>query len=160
MQLSTISPAPSACTSATQSSVRRGSGLRSRRVAGVAAHAPLAVCVAQAVHADHHALHAEGLGQFGHECRALQRGRVDRDLVGPRAQHAARLFDRADPAGDAERDVDDAGDALHPVRVDTTPLGAGADVVEHEFVRAGVAVARGEFLDRANDDVVAESARP
>ena len=45
-------------------------------VAGVGAHAPLAVAVAQAVDADHHALHAEGLGQFIDQLGPLQRRRV------------------------------------------------------------------------------------
>ncbi len=64
---------------------------------------------------------------------------------------------RADAAGDAERDVEHARHAAHPGAIDRAALGARGDVVEHQLVRALVAIARGELQDVADDAVVAEA---
>src|SRR5690606_5064951 len=72
-------------------------------------------------------------------------------------QHPTRLFDAADAAGDAERDVQLARHAFHPVDVDTAPFRAGGDVVEHQLVGAFVTIAPRQFDDVAAVDVVTES---
>jgi hypothetical protein len=123
----------------------------------MAAHAPLAVVVAQRVDADHHALHAEGIGKFGDQRRAFQRRRVDRDLVGAGMQHRARFVDAANASSDAERDVEQPRQLFDPTAVNAAPLRARGDVVEHQLVGAGIAVAPREFGDVAHVDVVAET---
>src|SRR5690606_17866824 len=60
-------------------------------------------------------------------------------------------------AGDAKRNVQHAGCALHPVAVHATPVRTGGDVVEHQFVRTLVAVAQRQLLDAADIDVVAKA---
>src|SRR3546814_8297331 len=47
--------------------------------------------------------------------------------------------------------------ALDPGRVDAAPVRAGADVVEHQLVGAGIAIARRQRDDVAHVDVVAEA---
>src|SRR3546814_4338508 len=71
-------------------------------------------------------------------------------------QHGTRILDAADAACDAERDVDDACYPLHPVAAFAAPLWAGGDVVEHQLVRALLAVTQRELDDIAHVDVVAE----
>ena len=72
-------------------------------------------------------------------------------------QHSARAFDAVDTAGHAERDVQQVGDALDPAHVDATGFRTGTDVVEHQFVRALVAIAQCQIDDVAHVDVVAEA---
>jgi hypothetical protein len=139
--------------------VQRASGQRPRlvRVAAVLAHTPLAVGVAQAVDAGDDALHAERRGELVDQLRSLERRRIDRYLVGAGVQDCARVGDAAYTAGNAERNIDDAGDAFDPGAIDRALLRARRDVVEHEFVGAGVTVTPREILDRTHDDVVAEA---
>src|SRR5699024_6725930 len=107
--------------------VERAPAQRTRacRIAGVLTHAPGAVLVAQAVDADDHALHAEGIGQFVYQRGTFQCRRIDRHLVGTGMQHATRILDAADASGNAERNVDDASHAFDPVTVHRAPAGAG-----------------------------------
>src|SRR3546814_13644540 len=69
-------------------------------------------------------------------------------LAGAGLQHAPRRRHVGDAAGNAERDVDLPRHALDPGRVDAAHVRAGADVVEHQLVGAGIAIAR-----RPRDDV-------
>src|SRR3546814_7781000 len=91
---------------------------------------PISVEVALRIDANHHALHAERVGQLADQGRPLERGRVDRHLVGAGLQHAPCRRHVADTAGNAERDVDRARHALDPGRIDAAPVRAGTDVVE------------------------------
>src|SRR5690606_24988986 len=127
----------------------------SRRVAGVLVDVVVAVAL-ERIDADHDALRAEALREPIDQIRVLERRGVDRDLVRPEVQHALGVLDRADAAGDAERDVEHGRDAVHPAPVDGAAVRARGDVVEHELVRALVAVAAGEVHDVADDAVVAE----
>src|SRR5690606_37417428 len=138
--------------------VERAAGqcVRTIRIAGELVHAPFAVGTPQTVDAYHHALTAECLRQLGDQRRPLQRWRVDRYLVSARMQHLAGLLDRADAAGDAEWNVDDARNLLDPTAVDAAVLRAGGDVVEHQFVGTLVAIAQRQRDDVTHVNVVAE----
>jgi hypothetical protein len=131
-------------------------GAAAGRVARVLVHA-IAVRRGQAIDPDHDALLAELAHQLVDQLGALECGGVHGDLVAARFEHPARLVDPADPAGDAERNVERAADARDPVRIHAALRGTGADVVEHQLVRALVAVAQRQLLDLAHDDVVAEA---
>ena len=65
--------------------------------------------------------------------------------------------DRANPSGDAERDVEHPSDTRHPTAIDAPSLRACGDFVEHQLVGALVAVAFGESEDVTDDAVVAEA---
>src|SRR5574337_897107 len=126
-------------------------------IASVLAHAPVAISVAQRVDADDHALHAERGRQLIDQSGTFQRGRVHRDLVRAGVQHGARLLDRANATGDAERDVDHAGDFLDPVAIHAAPFGTGGDVVEHQLIGAFVTIAQRQIDDLAHHHMVAEA---
>ncbi len=66
------------------------------------------------------------------------------------------IGDGADAAGHAERNVEHSRDAADPFAIHGTAFRAGGDVVEHELIRAFVAIACGELQDVADDAVVAE----
>src|SRR5688572_231895 len=110
-----------------------------------------------AVDADHHALRAEACRQFFDETGVCDGRRVDGDLFSAGIEHRFGILHRADAARDTEGDIQHAGDAGHPVAVHTAALGAGGDVVEHDLVRALVAIALGEHQDVAHDLVIAEA---
>src|SRR5437762_125817 len=165
MQLSTISPAPRACASRTQSRVERPLA-RMRRASPVYWYTMKACTSAAwggrsggalAVDADDHALRAEAPGELVDEVRVLERRGVDRDLVGARFENRLRVGHRADAAGDAERDIEERRHAVDPGTIHRAPTGAGGDVVEDELVRALVTVARGELQDGADDLMVGEA---
>src|SRR5690606_37983672 len=116
-----------------------------RRIAAVAAYPPFAIGIAARVDADHDALRTERGGELRYELRPLERRRVDGDLVGARVEQAARLLDAADAASDADRDIEVARDAANPFGIRAGAARAGGDVVEHDLVGAGVAVAAREL---------------
>jgi hypothetical protein len=99
------------------------------------------------VDGQHHALGAEDLGQLVEQLGALDRGRVDRDLVRPGVEHGLRVGHRADPAADRERHEDVVGRAPGQVDQRVATLVGGGDVEEDELVGAGGVVALGQ-LDR------------
>ena len=63
----------------------------------------------------HHTLAPELLGQLGHQLGPLDRGGVDRDLVGTGPQDPAGVLDRANATTDRERDEDLVGGPAHDV---------------------------------------------
>jgi hypothetical protein len=69
---------------------------------------------------------------------------------------ALGILDGPDATGDAERDVEHRGDTADPRPVDRSTLRARRDVVEHELVRALVAVTLREFEDVTHDAVFLE----
>ena len=156
MQLSTISPAPSATASTAQAIVSRpaSSVASGRPVNCLTRQSPLGA--AQAVDAEHDALAAEGGGEFGDEVGAGERGGIDADLVGARGEAARGGLDVADPARDREGNVDHRRHAPHPIEVDAAAVGAGGDVVEDKLVGARVAIAQRMVDDVANVAVIAE----
>ena len=156
MQLSTISPAPRRCASTTQSRVLRAVSRLRVDVAGELLHA-----VAM-------------LGWSG--CRRPPR-RIARRIAGstrrsdsgrssageltdifsaPAANTSSACCDRADSAGDAKRDIESARHARDPGAIHRASLGARGDIVEHEFIRALIAIAGGKFQNVADDAVVAK----
>ncbi|MNM45330.1 hypothetical protein D3C81_562510 [compost metagenome] len=137
-----------------QGEARFGAGFA--RVAGVGAHPPLTVRLADGVDADHHALLAKGGGQFLDQRRPFQRRRVDRDLVGAGIEHRTGGFDVTDATSHAEWNVDQPGDPFNPLPVHRAALGAGRDVVEHQFIGTFVAIAQRQFGDVTHVDVIAE----
>src|SRR5690606_28250789 len=156
MQLSTISPAPSRCASATQSSVR----LPGARIAPGSPvllrtrHSPSASRTESIPTTTHCTPKASASSEIS---AGRSSAGVLIDTLSAPASSTARAAHAADAAGHAERDVDDAGDALHPAAVHAAALRAGGDVVEHQFVGALVAVARGQPDDVAHVHVVAEA---
>ena len=96
---------------------------------------------------EHHALGAEGVRELVDQLGALERGRVDRDLVGTRVEHGLGVGHGADPAADRERNEQLVGGAASELDHRRALVRRGGDVEEHELVGTGGAVARGE-LDR------------
>src|SRR5690606_42123668 len=103
-----------------------------------------------------HALAARAGGAFCERFRAFGGCGDARHRVRAVGEAAAGGFDRADPAGDAEGDVQQAGDVAHPAVVEGAALGAGGDVVEDQLVGPGVAVAGGQIGGVAHVDVALE----
>ena len=123
---------------------------RAVRIAGELVHA-IAVVDRLAVDADDHALRAEARASSSMSAGSARAGELTEIFSAPALQHGLGVGDRADAAGDAERDVEHARHAAHPAAIDRAAFGARGDVVEHELVRAFVAIARGELQDVAHD---------
>ena len=79
-----------------------------------------------------------------------ERRRVDRDLVGARAEERVRVGDRADAAADGERDRELLGDAADDADERVALLERRLHVEEDELVGAAVGVGGAE-LDRVAD---------
>src|SRR4029079_11797023 len=109
------------------------------------------------IDADDNALCAEACRELIDERRLRQRRAVDRYLVGAGREHGFRVADRANAAGDAERDIELARNALDPRSIDAARFGARRDVVEHELVRALLRIAARELDDVADDAMIAEA---
>src|ERR1700719_5429966 len=118
---------------------------------------PIARRGLQAVDAHHDALGAKALTQVPDERRILERWGVDGHFLGAGIEHRLGIGHRADAAGDAKRNVEQARHAPHPLPVHGSPLRARGDVVEDELIGARVAIARGELQDVACDAMVAEA---
>jgi hypothetical protein len=67
------------------------------------------------------------------------------------------IFDRANSAGDAKRDIQRTRDARHPCALDGASLRACRNIIEHQFIRPFVAVACGELQNITDDAVVAKA---
>ena len=129
---------------------------RERGFAGVRDDAPAARARVD-VDADDDALRAESCRELVDQRRACERRAVDRNLVRSGCQHRFGVADRADAAGDAERDVQLARHAFDPGLLDAAALGARGDVVEDELVGTLVGIAPRERDDVADDAVVAKA---
>ena len=77
----------------------------------------------------------------------VERGAVDRDLVGAGAQERPRVLEAGDAAADRERDRQLRGRALDQLEDRAAALERRGDVEEDELVGSELRVARGE-LDR------------
>jgi hypothetical protein len=99
------------------------------------------------VHRQHQHLAAEPVGDLGHQRGPVDRGGVDRDLVGTGAQQPVDVRDAADTTADGQRDehlLGGRGDDLHRRR---PALVRGGDVEEGELVGPLLVVEPGQ-LDR------------
>src|SRR6266700_6168284 len=86
---------------------------------------------------DHDALLAELLGCLLDEFASGDRGAVDRDLVGPRAQQRPDVVDGAHPAADRQRHEAGLSGPSYHVQHDAAIFVGGGNVEEAEFVGAG-----------------------
>ncbi len=77
-----------------------------------------------------------------HDVGVVHRRGVERDLVGARPQHPARVFDGAHSPADGERDEDLFCDLLHDVQHRVAGVARRGDVEEHELVGAFGVVTR------------------
>src|SRR5581483_2231178 len=110
-----------------------------------------------AVHTHHHTLRAKPGAQGIDEIRIGECRRIDRNLFRAGVQNFLRIGHRANAAGDTKRNIQHPGDPPHPVAVDRAAFRTRRDVIEHELVRALVAIARRQLENVAHDPVVAEA---
>ena len=82
----------------------------------------------------HDALAAETPGRLANELGIAAGGRIDRYLVAPGLQQGADVVHRANSAADRKRHEYHFGRAADHVKDDFTPLVAGGDVEEDQFV--------------------------
>ena len=87
------------------------------------------------------------LGELVDQLGALERGGVDRDLVGAGVEHRLGVRDRADAAADRERHEHLVGGAARELGDRVALLVRRRDVEEDELVGALAVVVRGQ-LDR------------
>ncbi len=92
-------------------------------------------------------LGAELGGERGQELRAIDGSLVDRDLVGPGPEQAARVLEARDPAADRERDLQFGGRLLDEREHGPAAFDRRGDVEKDQLVGAERRVARRE-LDR------------
>ena len=118
--------------------------------AGLGRARPRAHASLLGVDRDDDRLRAESRGELGHELRALERGRVDRDLVGAGGEQLLAVLGAAHAAADRERDREPLGDLGDERDQRRALLERRLHVEEHELVGAGVRVRRAE-LDRVAD---------
>jgi hypothetical protein len=98
----------------------------------------------------HDGLRPQPLGELRHELWALERSRVDRNLVGACREQLVGVRETTDAAPDGERNRKSLGDTPHEPHERRTTLERRLDVEEDELVGAGVGV-RGAELDRIAD---------
>ena len=94
---------------------------------------------------EHEDLRAETLRHLGDELRAGDRRRVDSHLVGPAAQQAVHVVDRAHAATDSEWDEHLLGRAPHHVVGGRPITAAGRDIEEGQLVGPLGAIGAGQF---------------
>ena len=103
------------------------------------------------------ALRAEA-GTQGIDELWIREGRgVHGDLLRSRIQHGFSIGYRPDASRDAEGDIEYARDAPHPGKVHGPAFRACRDVVEHELIRAVVAITNCALQDVPDDLVIAET---
>ena len=83
------------------------------------------------------ALAAEFLRRFGDELRPGHGGGIDRDLVGPRQQQGADVFQFAHAAAHGQRHEADFRRAPHHIQDGATIFMGGRDVEKAEFIGPG-----------------------
>ena len=84
----------------------------------------------------YHALAAEPVRRLGDQPGALDRSRIQRDLVGAGGQDLPDLLDALDAATDRERNEDLLGDAGRKRNPRVPPLGRGGNVQEDQLIGA------------------------
>lgn len=72
-------------------------------------------------------------------------------------EYTLGVGDAADSARHAERNVEQSRDPIDPRGVERASVRTRGDVVENEFVRAVLPVARGQFEDLADGAVIAKT---
>ena len=93
----------------------------------------------------HDALGAEFVGPLGHDLGGGHRLGVERDLVGPGAEHLAHGGGVVEAPADGEGDEHLFGDPGHDVDHGLPGVGAGRDVEEDQLVGALGVVAGGQL---------------
>ena len=101
--------------------------------------------LATGVDRDDDALAPEALRRLADHGRPLERRRVQRDLVGARAEQEPDVVDRADPAADGQRHVDALRRPAHDVEHDRAVFVGRRDVEEDELVGALRVVCEGRL---------------
>src|SRR5579859_1886213 len=110
-----------------------------------------------AIDADDDALGAEALAQRVDQLGPRERRRIDGHFFRARGQNFLRLLHGSDSARDAEWDVEDPCDALHPGFVHRALLRARGDVVEDELVGARYRDAGADDHNSYDDPVIAKA---
>ena len=110
-----------------------------------------------AIDADDDTLRTEARAQTRDEFGIGESRGVDRHFFRAFAEHFFRICDGTNSASHAERNVENARDAANPAAIDGASIGARGDVVEHELVRAFVAIACCKLENVADDDVIAKA---
>ena len=136
-----------------QRSARGGSA--SLRITGVLMDL-VPVSARQTVDPDYYALGAEAFDQKVDQIRVLERRGVDRNLVSTQIENAFGIRDGADAARNAEWNIEHRCHPVDPAPIDHPTAGARRDVVEHELVRAFVAVALRQLQNAAHHAVIAK----
>ena len=144
MLVSTISPAPRPSTSRAHDD-----GLCARRyAAAVNVDLPDFAAVLPdplGVDVDHDALAAESPCGLADKFRVAYGRRVDRHLVGPRAQQGPDIIEVANPAANGQRHEANLGRAAHDFEQNRAVFVAGGDVEEDQFIGSLVIIARSHF---------------
>lgn len=109
-----------------------------------------------AVYAEHDTLGTEARGKLVDQTRIRKSGGIDGDLVGALVKHVFRVANTANSARHAKWNVQDSGNAVDPVAIDSTTIRAGRNVVKNEFVSAIAAITLGKFQDIADNAVIAK----
>ncbi len=157
MQFSTISPAPRSCTSRTQSSVSRPE-LRERFGSPVnwihaIAFGESARCRCRRPRTASRSARASASMRPGF----ARAGEFTEIFSAPALSMASASATERMPPATQNGMSSTARHAAHPVAIHRSAFRARGDVVEHELVRAFVAIARGELEDVAHDAVIAEA---
>ena len=84
-------------------------------------------------------------------------GELTDTFSAPDAEHLLGIGDAADAARHAERNIQDARNALDPGAIDGASLRARGDVVEHELIGALVAVAARKVEDVPDDAMIVKA---
>ena len=87
------------------------------------------------VDVDHNALTSKLQSCLANEIRALDRHRVNRNLVTTRIQQSSDIVDSSDPSPDSQRHKDLFGSSRHNAQNDIALFVAGGDVQKHQFIR-------------------------
>ena len=87
----------------------------------------------------------------------LERGRIDGNFFGTGRQHLFSVGHRTNSAGDAKWNIQRSRHARNPAAIHRPAFRARGDIVEHQFVGAFVAIARGELQNVADHAVIAKA---
>jgi hypothetical protein len=108
------------------------------------------------VDGDDDALIAELVGGFGNKIRIVDRGGVDRDLVGAGQKQFADILDCAHAAADGQRHEAVFGGLGHDIENRLAVVRGGGDVEKAEFVGAGGIIGLGGLHGIAGIDQINE----
>jgi hypothetical protein len=128
---------------------------RTRDIAGELLHAITAID-RLAIDTDDDTLCAKSPAQCIDEIGIFERGRIDGNFFRTRCQNCFRIRDRANSARNAKRDIQRSRHARNPRSIHRAAFGTRGDIIEHQFIGALIAIARGELQYIADDAVIAK----